>query len=154
VHDDNISALGGIVKPASVFLAVPQCFDRSQYSVFVASREGREVAALLTFFANGIAEYYTPAVLHDERPNQPLSLVVFEAMKHAVRRGCRWWNWGGTWKTQTTLHAFKKKWGAADHGYFYYTTVADSVLDRTREDILAAHPYFYVCPFDHLRRPA
>jgi hypothetical protein len=154
VHDDNISALGGIVKPLDVFLAVPQCFDRSQYSVFVGSRDGRDVAALLAFFYNGTVDYYTPVILHEERANQPLSLIVFEGMKRAVRRGFRRWNWGGTWATQLSLYDFKKRWGAVDHPYVYFTTVADSVLDRTREDILSAHPYFYVCPFDQLRRPA
>ena len=151
VHADNIGALGGISKPLSVFLAVPECFSRDQYSVFVASRDGREVAALLAFFYNGTVEYFTPAVLHDERPNQPLSLIIFEAMQRAARSGFRRWNWGGTWASQTTLYDFKKKWGACDHPYFYFTTVDDAVLDRTREDILAAHPYFYVCPFDALR---
>jgi hypothetical protein len=151
VHADNIGALGGIVKPVDVFLAVPDCFDRSQWSMFVASRDGRDVAALLAFFSGGTVEYFTPAALHDERPNQPLSLIVFEAMKRAVRTGFRRWNWGGTWASQTTLYDFKKKWGAADYPYFYFTTVRDDVLDRTREDLLAAHPYFYVCPFDALR---
>jgi hypothetical protein len=151
VHADNIAALGGIIKPLDVFLAVPQCFSQDQYSVFVASRDGREVAALLAFFYNGTVEYYTPAVVHDERPNQPVSLIVFEAMQAAARRGYARWNWGGTWATQTTLYDFKKKWGAVDHSYVYFTTVTDSVLDRTREDILAAHPSFYVCPFAALR---
>jgi len=154
VHADNIGALGGLTKPLDVFLAVPRCFDRAQYSVFVAARDGRDVAALLAFFYNGTVEYYTPAVLHDERPFQPLSLIVFEAMKLAIARGCTRWNWGGTWKSQESLYDFKKRWGAVDRPYFYYTTVDDSVLDRTREDILAAHPNFYVCPFDQLRRPA
>jgi Acetyltransferase (GNAT) domain len=151
VHAENIGALGGIVKPLDVFLAVAACFDRSQYSVFVASRDGHEVAALLTFFFNGTVEYFTPATVHDERSNQPLSLVIFEAMKRAAERGCRRWNWGGTWATQTTLYDFKKRWGAVDHPYWYFTTVDDAVLDRTREDILAAHPYYYVCPFEALR---
>ena len=151
VHADNIGALGGISKPLDVFLAVPDCFSRDQYSVFVASRDGREVAALLAFFYNGTVEYFTPAVLHDERPNQPLSLIIFEAMQRASRSGFRRWNWGGTWASQTTLYDFKKKWGACDHRYFYFTTADEAVLDRTREDILAAHPYFYVCPFDALR---
>jgi hypothetical protein len=154
VHAENIGALSGIVKPLDVFLAVPACFEREQYSVFVAERDGREVAALLAFFYNGTVEYFTPAVLHDERPNQPLSLIVFEAMQRAVRRGFRRWNWGGTWASQTSLYDFKRRWGAVDHPYWYFTTAADSVLDRTRDEILAAHPLFYVCPFDRLRRPA
>lgn len=154
VHAENISSLGGIVKPLEVFLAVAECFDKSQYSVFVASRDGREVAALLTFFFNGTVEYFTPATVHDERSNQPLSLVIFEAMKRAAERGFRRWNWGGTWATQTTLYDFKKRWGAVDHPYWYFTTVDDAVLARTREDILAAHPYYYVCPFDALHTAA
>ena len=154
LHADNINALGGIVKPLEVFLAVPRCFDRAQYSVFVAARDGRDVAALLAFFYNGTVEYFTPAVVHDERPNQPLSLIVFDAMQRAVKRGFQRWNWGGTWTSQESLYDFKKRWGAVDCPYFYFTTVADSVLDRTREDILASHPNFYVCPFDQLRQPA
>jgi len=154
LHAENIGALGGLVKPLEVFLAVPRCFDRSQFSVFTAARDGRDVAALLAFFYNGTVEYFTPAVRQDERPHQPLSLIIFQAMQCAVRRGFVRWNWGGTWTSQESLYDFKKRWGAVDHPYFYFTTVADSVLDRTREDILAAHPNFYVCPFDQLRRPA
>lgn len=154
LHVENISALGGLTKPLDVFLAVPRCFSREQYSVFVASRAGRDVAALLVLCYNGIVEYFTPAVLHDERTYQPMSLIVFDAMRTAIGRGFRVWNWGGTWATQVSLYEFKKRWGALDHPYVYFTTVVEGVIQRTREDILSAHPYFFVCPFDRLRQPA
>ena len=42
-------------------------------------------------------------------------------MLYAHKKGLKHWNWGGTWETQEGVMAFKRKWGAIDKKYFYYT---------------------------------
>jgi hypothetical protein len=98
-----------------------------------------------------VVEYFTPATDVGYRGLQPMSLLVFTAMQDAVRRGCRWWNWGGTWVTQDGVYRFKKRWGTVDRRYFYHTTVFDKgILRCSPEQLLEAYPYFYVVPFTQL----
>ena len=110
------------------------------------------MAGLLLLYFNKTVEYITPAIDADYRSLQPLSLILVEAMTDASRRGFIWWNWGGTWNTQMGLYRFKKKWGALERGYDYYTQLNDlSILEWSREKILEAFPNFYIIPFSALK---
>jgi hypothetical protein len=153
IHRENIQALEGLAKDASFFAAVPRHFEASsEFDVYVALLDGTVVAGLLLFFFNGTVEYFTPAVHHDHRSDQPLALLLVEAMAAAARRGCRRWNWGGTWSTQDGVYRFKRKWGARNGRYRYFVQLNDeSLLQATREELRARFGHFYVVPFSALR---
>jgi hypothetical protein len=153
LHRENIQALGGRAKELSFFEAVPRHFDEgSGFEVHVALLDGEVVAGLLVFLFNGTVEYFTPAVHHDHRSEQPLALLLIEAMTAAARRGCRRWNWGGTWSSQDGVYRFKRKWGARDGRYRYYVQLNDdSLLDATPAELRARFGDFYVVPFAALR---
>ena len=109
------------------------------------------VAGLLVFYFNRTVEYFTPAVHADHRSTQALPLTVFTAMTDAARRGFRWWNWGGTWESQTGVYRFKRKWGAEDRHYYYHTQLNNTDFLRcTPSEILDAYPNFFVLPFSAL----
>lgn len=154
LHRQNIEAIGGLAKPWSVFQAIRDTFTYDQdYRVYLAHKDGQVISALLVFFYNAVAEYFTPASLESARIYQPMSLLVYEAMQEAVRRGCRCWNWGGTWMTQPGVYQFKSRWGTVDHPYYYYVREYDEYrrLRRLeRRTLLDEYPYFYVIPFDAL----
>jgi lipid II:glycine glycyltransferase (peptidoglycan interpeptide bridge formation enzyme) len=149
IHKKNIQAIGGLHKPFSVFKAIRDTFRYDgDYRVYLAQKEGQIIGALLAFFYNRTAEYFTPAVEEAYRSDQVGSLLAFVAMQEAVRRGCGHWNWGGTWKTQEGVYRFKSRFGAKDWEYTYYIREFDPSLRQLgREDVLAAYPYFYVLPF-------
>ena len=152
IHEENMAATGGPTKPWRVFEAIRASFvyDRD-YRVYVAEKDGTTVAALLVFFRNFTTEYFTPATLASARTFQPLSLLVFEAMQEAVRRGHVNWNWGGPGPAQPAIYEFKQRWGAVDHPYSYYVKVYDeSVLGQTKAALLREYPCFYVAPFGKL----
>lgn len=156
LHRENIEAVGGLAKPDDVFAAVQETFayDRD-YRVYVAEKDGMIIGALLIFFHNRTAEYYTPATAASYRVYQPMSLLIYEAMQEAARRGCRYWNWGGTWLTQGGVYDFKARWGTQDMPYFYYVREyePESRLRQLKpQDVLAAYPYFYVLPFSVLKK--
>ncbi|HET6892090.1 MAG TPA: peptidoglycan bridge formation glycyltransferase FemA/FemB family protein, partial [Pyrinomonadaceae bacterium] len=95
-----------------------------------------------------VAEYFTPALDEEFRSLQPMSLLVFEAMMEAARRGCEEWNWGGTWRSQAGVYLFKKRWGTRDLPYFYYTRVLDERLFALESaQLLEEYRWFYVFPF-------
>ena len=85
---------------------------------------------------------------------QPMSLLIFEAMKEAAKRGYLYWNWGGTWITQSGVYKFKSRWGTQDRRYYYYIQEYNKdnpLRELTAQEIQTEFPYFYVLPFKTLR---
>jgi len=154
-HRRNIMALKGIPKSRDFFASIPLYFDYGKdYKLFTAYKKGTPVASLLLFYFNATVEYFTPAVSEDYRTYQPLALLIYEAMKDAVAREFKWWNWGGTWKSQVGVYRFKKKWGAVDMPYHYYTRLYDeSILQLDKQLLCSEYKNFYVVPFERLAAP-
>jgi hypothetical protein len=154
LHQDNMRAIGGLAKSDAFFALLPVHFNPGHdYDVYVARRDGLVIAALLLFYFNQTVEYFTPAIDGDHRSIQPLSLILYTALTEASRRGFTWWNWGGTWTSQSGVYRFKAKWGASESMYSYYTQLNDeAILDWAPADILSAYPNFFVVPFTALER--
>jgi hypothetical protein len=153
IHHQNIKALGGLAKEEAFFEAVPRHFRPGvDYEVYVGLMDDAVVAGLLLFYFNATVEYFTPAVDHEHRSDQPLALLLAEAMTDATRRGFQRWNWGGTWVTQEGVFRFKRKWGAREGRYPYFVQVNDtSLLDARPEELRERFGHFYVVPFSALR---
>ncbi|MFX0203447.1 MAG: peptidoglycan bridge formation glycyltransferase FemA/FemB family protein [Candidatus Hodarchaeota archaeon] len=151
-HAENIKAMGGIPKPKHFFELILRLFEYgTEYKIFVALKDNVPIAAVLLLYFNKTVEYFTPVVVERFRTFQPLSLIIYEAMQDAVQNGYKWWNWGGTWKSQNGVYRFKKKWGTEDIPYFYYTKIYDEkILHYSREKLLKEFSYFYVIPFNNL----
>ncbi len=154
LHSENMSALGGLAKTSRFFELIPRYFVESvDFNLYVALLGDDVAAALLVFYFNGTVEYFTPAVAHSHRSNQPLSLILSRAIVDASQRQCVHWNWGGTWKTQQGVHRFKRKWGATDRRYRYYTQLNDrNILSQSPSLIRRQYPNFFVVPFSALEQ--
>lgn len=154
LHQDNILAIGGIPKADAFFALVPRHFDPGRdYDLYLATLDGVVIAALLLFYFNRTVEYFTPAIDSEYRSIQPLSLILLSAMSDASRRGFVWWNWGGTWASQSGVYRFKAKWGAGESSYSYYTQLNDgAILDWNSTEILTTYPNFFVVPFSALKK--
>lgn len=149
LHKRNMATLGGIAKPYHFYeLAADMYRYGQECEIYTAVKDNREIAYLLVFHYGDKTEYFTPCVEADYRSHQPMSLLIFEAMKHAVAKKMRYWNFGGTWKSQDGVYQFKKSWGARDYAYRYFVCVLDKKLTQvTPEQLVLAYPYFYVIPF-------
>ena len=153
IHVQNMKAIGGLSKSWDFFEKLLSDMPRELWSVYVGTKEDQPIAALLVFHFNGTAEYFTPVILSEHRNTQALALVIYEAMKDAVsRKGCKNWNWGGTWLSQGGVYDFKKRWGTSDYPYYYYTKLFhEGVRSSSKETLLADYPGFYVLPFSELK---
>jgi lipid II:glycine glycyltransferase (peptidoglycan interpeptide bridge formation enzyme) len=153
LHEENMAAIGGAAKSPAFFDAVPRHFRAGEeWQLWVARRDGAAAGALLTFHFARTAEYYTPAIAHDHRSDQPLAALLVAAMADAAERGMRRWNWGGTWRSQTGVYRFKRKWGADERRYRYLTQLNDErLLDSSPQELGARFANFFVVPFDALR---
>jgi lipid II:glycine glycyltransferase (peptidoglycan interpeptide bridge formation enzyme) len=152
VHHKNMAAIGGKAKPERFFALVEKYFSAgTDYDIFTASMEGQIIAGLLVFYFNRTVEYYAPVVKEVFRSFQPLSLIIFEAMKKAACKGFAWWNWGGTWATQEGVYRFKKRWGSVDKVYTYYTKINNpDIYKKSKENLLQHYDHFYVIDFKKL----
>jgi len=149
-HTENLRSIGGIPKPWEHFAAIRQNIPWEWRNIFVALLDGKPVAALLMLYFNQTAEYVTPVIMQEHRSSQPLSFLIWHAMLHATANGFRWWNWGGTWDSQKSLHHFKAGWGAEDYPYSYFISLKPASLVLMKSDLndlRSAFPYYYLLPF-------
>lgn len=153
LHCENMAAIGGNPKTRRFFELLEKHFAYgADYEIYAARKDGGTIAALLLFYFNQTVEYFTPVIEESHRPEQPLSLIALTAMNDAAARGFRWWNWGGTWPSQTGVYRFKRKWATLEQRYEYYVQLNDQRLlgwpaGRFAQEL----PGFYAVPFSALR---
>lgn len=151
LHEENIRAVGGPVKPLDFFVKALRHFpDDGQCELLCAMLGGEMVAGLLYFTFRDQVEYFTPAAdpLHSSK--QPNSLLIYEAMRRSVLRGVKYWNFGGTLPESTGLYMFKRSWGARDHPYHYYTLrhkEPDGFKTAPPGELASEYRWFYVMPY-------
>jgi CelD/BcsL family acetyltransferase involved in cellulose biosynthesis len=152
IHMDNMAAVGARAKEWHVFDALRMTLQwEKDYVVYVAEVDGRLVGGLIVLFHDITAEYFVPALNRDDRSTQAGSALVFEAIRDARRRGCRYLNFGGPREGQQGVYDFKKRWGAIDMPYFYFSQPiydATDLLSMDRTILEREWPYFYAVPFE------
>lgn len=152
VHLENMKVIGGKPKNESFFKIFPSIYKANQdYKIYVASIKKELIAGLLLFYHKNTVEYYTPVIKSEFRDKQPMSLLIFQAMKDASEQGYKFWNWGGTWETQEGVYRFKKRWGSFDEKYYYLTQINNSELFQSSpEELISEYTDFFVLPFNQL----
>jgi hypothetical protein len=152
VHKLNLESIGGRSKPDTFFEKFVNYFKPGiDFNIYVAKSNDELIAALLLFYHKNTVEYYTPVIVEEFRDKQPLSLIIYEAMVDASKKGYKLWNWGGTWESQHGVYTFKKRWGTKDIKYTYYTQLNDQDILRTsKEALLSRYENFFVVPFQML----
>lgn len=149
-HVENMVGIGGQAKPWEHFAAMRECIPAAWRQLMIARLGGVPVAAMLLFRYNRTVEYITPVIKHEYRSLQPLSFLIWHGMLDAVRSRFRWWNWGGTWVTQKSLHHFKAGWGAKDWPYTYLIHAKPSAIEALKQDrqaVARASPFYFTYPF-------
>lgn len=154
-HRKNMERKNGTPRPAAYFDAIRTEMEEGRdYKLYTAWMDGEPVSALLSFFFNKTVHYGVPVTRDGFGEFQPASRLIFQAMIDAAEEGYAYWNWGGTWKSQTGVYQFKKKWGGEESIYRYYTKEYDlgRYMSMKPAEILRATPFFFVLPFDALDR--
>jgi hypothetical protein len=154
-HTTNMIEVGAPPKGRNLFDEVADLFTYDDdYRIYIAELDGTKVAALLLKYYAKTVDYFTPAIIADYRELQPLNLLIFNAMMDASAKGYKYWNWGGTTlPSQEGVYHFKKRWGAEECTYYYYTRSydeSDRLVHSDRDTLLKGYPYFYVLPFSEL----
>ncbi len=155
IHKASIGKKSGIFKTEKFF---KEAFALSRSNpgtveMVIALDKGRIVSGVVLFYFNSIVEYHTTCLSDEYRSSGSLSRIVIEKMIDAGMRGYRYWNFGGTWKSQESLYRFKQSFGAFERNYFYYTIFfrdLDRVKSLSRQEIIDSYPLCYVIPFSEI----
>ena len=152
-HNENMRAIGGISKPDLFFIELEKNFIKGKdYKIYIAKKEQKIISALLVFYHSNGVEYYMPVTKSEYRTLQPLSLIIYNAMKDSILDGFKFWNWGGTWIAQDGVYRFKSRWGTEDINYTYYTKVYNKEIIKSNVSELQSQYFgFFVIPFNELK---
>ncbi len=153
VHKENILSIGGKTKPKEFFESLRrEIIPDKKWNLYVAKKDNKLLAALLTFEFAKTVEYIMPVVSHESRSLQPSSAIIYFAMHDTRKRGFKIWNWGGTWASQEGVYKFKKKWGAIENKYFYYIKLnKKELLYKSKENLSNYYNFFYTLPYELLK---
>lgn len=157
LHSESMNAIGATAKPRAHFEALRSALPASMRRLSLAMDGNTPVAALLLLCCGSTVEYLTPAADAAYRARQPLSFLIWHGMLNAIDHDRRTWNWGGTWKTQHSLHHFKAGFGAEDQPYSYLITAPTTglaALRAQRDELGDLFPYFYTYPYAALDDPS
>ena len=152
MHEVRMEAMGGTAKPKSFKTwGLDAIKNNPACRLTIAEIDGKRCAGLLTIQHGRFTEYAFPVSDWDLRASKGMFLLIHESMQYSIDTGKDIYNFGGTWKTQTSLYEFKNRFAASDYNYYYYIKILDkTVYDCTPEQLIDAFPMYYVIPFDAL----
>ncbi len=155
IHEENIGGKGGIFKDEHFFMNAFAMSESNPESAELAVMldHGKIIAGVVLFYFRETVEYHTTCLLDEYRSIGPLNRIIIDRMVDAGMAGYRYWNFGGTWKTQEGVYKFKQSFGASDHPYYYYTVFfrdLDKIKSMSAQELLSAYPHCFVIPFSEL----
>ena len=154
MHKESISSKGGLVKPLDFFQKVAKLM-KGYYELTYAIKDETIIAGLQIFKFKNTIEYYTPALYLNHADEQGTSLLIFEGMKKAIGNNYKYWNFEGPGESKPSVYMFKKSWGVDDFPYYFYISKfrdIDPILELEPKEILEKYEWFYVLPFNQLKR--
>lgn len=155
LHRKNMQDKNGVYKPEKFFSKVYSLsIDAPEKAELVGVFSAHDlIAGAVLFYFRDTVEYHTVCLADDYRSYNPLTRIIVEKMTDAALKGYRYWNFGGTWKSQRSLYMFKQSFGAQTLEYYYYTLFfrgLEQVKKSKAAKIRTFYPYSFVIPFSEL----
>jgi hypothetical protein len=151
IHRSNMLRIGGKHKKKIIFDTIFRVFKpNEEYRIYNAKYNDETISSLLVFYHKDMVEYFCPATELKFKDKQPLSVLIFMAMKDSILdKKSLFWNWGGTWLTQVGVYRFKSKWGTIDYNYNYHikTFFDFKKNEYSANDLTQNYENFYTLPY-------
>lgn len=152
-HISSIQNKNGDYKDIVFFNKLFETLPNRYWDIFYAHKNDEIMSALLVLYGSKVVEYFIPVIKEEYKSNQSLSLIIYEAFKHAVKNNNHYFNWGGTWLSQEGVIKFKSKWSDIRSSYFYYNNIINSnIYDHNSLYFRNNYKHFYVVPFEKLKQ--
>lgn len=111
-----------IVQPWRYFLYLNDLIFRQGHGfVLIAKYKGRPIASAVFLHAYNTMTYKHSASLPEYWHLAPNHLIIWEAMRIALKLGFRWFDWGRTGIHHNSLRKFKLRWACEENILTYHT---------------------------------
>lgn len=148
-HVDNMRVKNVKAKPQKFYEELENHFVYgSNYRIYYAYLETYKIASLLLFYHDQTVEYFIPSYDPNYMKLEPMSLLIYEAMKDAIAMGFKYWSWGGICKDAISVYNYKRKWNSKELNYRYFIYNDIDRIQGISQENLSEYPYFYVYPFN------
>ena len=137
IYAENVQRMGTPVYSRKWFATLLEVFGDAA-ELMVLEHQGRIVSGVLSFYYNNTVLPYYAASRMEARKYAPNDFQYWELMRHAVERGCTFFDYGRS-KTDTGPFHFKKHWGFTPvplHYQYYLHNLAE------KPDINPANPKY------------
>lgn len=142
------------LKPRSCINAlVNEAQKHRQTTFYFAELDGEVIGGLIMIWSPSVASYYLPCAMNEYRTLQPNTLLINHALKEAIERGIKIWNWESSPSKDSGVYKFKKKWGTMDGGYKIYVKPfreRQFYTNLGQKNIMREFPYYFIYPFNEL----
>jgi len=151
LHGDNMRNIGGLSKKKIFFDNINSLFKpNDEYRIYIAKYNGELASSLLIFYYKDMVEYYCPSSKKKFKEKNPLSVLIYKAMKDSIlEKKSLIWNWGGTWLSQKGVYNFKSRWGTVDFPYKYHIKTSHNIKveEYSAKELFKNYENFYSLPF-------
>lgn len=117
VYSESVRNLGTPIFPRRLFEAALDEFGE-EADIVIVWREGRPLAALLTFYFGGVCQPFWGGGTREARQWRANDLIYYEVMRRAIERGCASADFGRS-KIGTGPWTRKRIWGFAETPLVY-----------------------------------
>ncbi|MCJ7508047.1 MAG: GNAT family N-acetyltransferase [candidate division Zixibacteria bacterium] len=102
----------GVVRyPLELFRGIFSLIEQGKGDIFFAKHEGIAIAGIVIIYSEDMAHYFHGGSLSKYLNLRPNDLLFHTAIKEAMRRGKKQFDFMGSAKNLTGLIQFKEKWG-------------------------------------------
>ncbi|HEX9916977.1 MAG TPA: GNAT family N-acetyltransferase [candidate division Zixibacteria bacterium] len=109
---ESIRRQRGVVRyPLGLFRGIFSLIQQGKGDLFFAKHEGITTAGIVIIYSEDIAHYFHGGSLSQYLNLRPNDLLFHAAIKEAVRKGKKQFDFMGSAKNLTGLIQFKEKWG-------------------------------------------
>lgn len=152
IHEKRMGELKAAPLPRGLFEAARRNLFKDGMGFFAyAMDKDRVVGGALFVGLNRVLDIFMMSADSACWEKHPNSLLVFETLKAAQKRGYMYYNWQSSSSRQSSVYHFKQGWGSREGTHFYLTKVvgdAELLLKTPLETIKREYRWHFVMPYD------
>jgi len=150
IHKKHMESISGTMKDKTFF---EEIFRRNNFKVKGIYHLDKLIAFIVFIFYRNTVNYYTLGYLEKNLKVEGTAYAIYQTILESLNQGYEYFDFGGTWNSQSNIYNFKKKYATDNFIYYYFIKEIkkNNIAELTNDEILKEYPYYYILPFDKVK---
>lgn len=158
VHRQRMAELHGKAIPYKLFSNALQVATKHRCCAFLYAFDGsgKIIGGGFHIYNKRIVDLFMLSTGHEGQKNGANYLLIDHALRWAVKKGLKYYNWQASNPPTGSIAQFKKQWGSQTAAYNYYTKVTGDLRPARQvglEKVRRAYNWHYLLPFGAFTEP-